>query len=233
MPAAIFLEHRTMRLVPGMQRRLPERTVERAPRLAGEGADRHRHEGKAGTDGAALRDAAAGKAGHDREAVDIGGLALVGCHAERGVALQMLDRDVILSRGERDVRGRNVVLEIDEGLLQSAVHRPARFDGEGPAGRGAGCSRGGWRRKAGRGGGTMARRVRGAQRGPRDPACPPRPRPCTAAAQRRRGETTRGRRHRRVCRRTGRTDSPADRSRRRRREDRRRCGGPLRRAASR
>ena len=50
-----------------------------------------------------LGNGALGQLGHDREAVDVGGLALVGRHAERGVALEMLDRAEAFARGERDV----------------------------------------------------------------------------------------------------------------------------------
>ena len=58
----------------------------------------------------------AAQAGHDGEAVDVGRLALVGRHAERGVALEVLDRAEALALGERDVGGGDVVLEVDEGL---------------------------------------------------------------------------------------------------------------------
>ena len=39
----------------------------------------------------------------DREARQVGGLALFGGHAERGVALEMFDRSKTLSGGEFDV----------------------------------------------------------------------------------------------------------------------------------
>ena len=64
--------------------------------------------------------------GHEREAGDVGGLALVGRHAERGVALQVLDRAEALALGERDVVGGDVVLEVDEGLAARAAHAPER-----------------------------------------------------------------------------------------------------------
>ena len=47
-----------------------------------------------------------GALGHQREAVDVGGLALVGGHAERRVAFQVLDRAEALALGELDVGGR-------------------------------------------------------------------------------------------------------------------------------
>ncbi len=59
---------------------------------------------------------AAGDSGENGEAGDVRRLALVGGHAERGVALHVLDGRVALSVSERDVAGGDVVLEVDEGL---------------------------------------------------------------------------------------------------------------------
>ena len=78
--------------------------------------------------GADLGDRAAGDLGHDREAGDVRRLALVGRHAERGVALQVLDRAEALVVGERDVLGGHVVLEIDEGLRAALLDVPERRD---------------------------------------------------------------------------------------------------------
>ena len=84
--------------------------------FAREGTDRYWRVRRPGASGAGLRDRAAGQFGEDREADDIGGLALVGRHPERGVALQMLYRAETLARGERDVGDGDIVLEIDEGF---------------------------------------------------------------------------------------------------------------------
>ena len=66
---------------------------------------------------------------HDRKRVDVGGLALVGAHAERGVALQMLDRLVAFLMRELHVLGGHVVLEIDEGLAAAPRRQlPDRLD---------------------------------------------------------------------------------------------------------
>ena len=54
--------------------------------------------------------------GGDGERVHVGGLALIGRHAGRGVALDVLDRAQALAHRELDVLGADVVLEIDEGL---------------------------------------------------------------------------------------------------------------------
>ena len=51
---------------------------------------------------------------HEAERVHVGGLALVGRHADGGVALHVLDRLEALAHRERDVLGGHVVLEVDE-----------------------------------------------------------------------------------------------------------------------
>ena len=70
----------------------------------GKGADRDGRVGRARGGRAQLRDGALGERGHDGVAVDAGGLALIGRHAERGVALQQLDRAIAFACGERHVR---------------------------------------------------------------------------------------------------------------------------------
>ncbi len=72
---------------------------------------------------------AAGQFGHQGEAVDVGGLALVGRHAERGVALEVLDRAEALALGELDIGDGDVVLEIDEGLALGVLDAPERRHG--------------------------------------------------------------------------------------------------------
>ena len=57
---------------------------------------------------------------------DVGGLALIGRHAERGVALEMLDRAEAFGCGERDVLVGHVVLEIDERLGLARADVPER-----------------------------------------------------------------------------------------------------------
>ena len=89
--------------------------------MAGERADRDRRVGRPERRGAGRGDRAAGQRRHDGEAVDVGGSALVGRHAERGVALEMLDRAEALALGQRDIVGGDVVLEIDERLLLRAA----------------------------------------------------------------------------------------------------------------
>ena len=83
---------------------------------AGNGADAGRRVGHAEGGCANLRDLAAKGIGKDCQPVDVRGLALVGGHAKGRVALQMLDRLISLARGEADIRGRDIILEIDKGL---------------------------------------------------------------------------------------------------------------------
>ena len=54
------------------------------------------------------------------------GLALVGRHAERGVALEVLGDAEAFARGELHVRHRDVVLEIDERLAATVRDLPQR-----------------------------------------------------------------------------------------------------------
>ncbi len=54
--------------------------------------------------------------GEDRQAVQVGGLALIGRHAERRVALEVLDEFKAFLAGEADIRRSHVVLQVDESL---------------------------------------------------------------------------------------------------------------------
>ncbi len=78
--------------------------------------------------GAGRRDVVAERAGQDRHAVDVAELALVGAEAHRGVALHVLDRAEAFARGERDVGGRDVVLQVDERLGAAAGGRGRRHE---------------------------------------------------------------------------------------------------------
>ena len=66
-----------------------------------------------------LRDRPVTSSERIREAGDAADPPLVGRHAERGVALEMLDRPKALALGKRDIVYRDVVLEIDKGLAGS------------------------------------------------------------------------------------------------------------------
>ena len=77
---------------------------------------------------ASLADAAVERARDDRDAVDVAGLALIGAEAERGVALDVLDRLEALAHGLLDAGGRHVVLEVDELLGRAARRLDVRRD---------------------------------------------------------------------------------------------------------
>ena len=64
-----------------------------------------------------------------RQRGHVAGLALIGRHAERGVALEMLDRAIALAPGEIDVGGGHVVLEVDEAVLGIGQVGGRRRDG--------------------------------------------------------------------------------------------------------
>ena len=87
-----------------------------AARAPGERAEADRIVGRAEARRADGGDRQAARLGEDGEAVQVRGLALVGRHAERGVALQVLDRLEAFALRQAHVRRRDVVLQVDEGL---------------------------------------------------------------------------------------------------------------------
>ena len=58
----------------------------------------------------------------------IAGLALIGRHPERGIALEMLDRAVAFGPGQIDIAKRNIVLKVDKGFARifGSKHGPDR-----------------------------------------------------------------------------------------------------------
>src|SRR5262245_46135759 len=121
-----------------MRRRKPGGAEVASAVMAGKGADGDRRIGRPEGGGADRADIAPGGGGEDGGAVGVAGLALVGRHAERRVALEMLGDAEALARGELHVGDRHVVLEIDEGLalaLLDLPHRAGRggLRGNGPA----------------------------------------------------------------------------------------------------
>ena len=103
--------------------RARDRTSRRATRPPNS-AEGHRRIGQAERRQPDLRDRLAERLGGDGERVHVRRLALVGRHAGRGVALDVLDRAHALARREPDVARGDVVLEIDERLGELAsLHR--------------------------------------------------------------------------------------------------------------
>ena len=99
-PEAGRIHRRAVGDMPVVHRRQPL-GPDLAVTLGRQRADRHRREGRAETRRADLGNLLAERVRHDGEAGHVRGLALVGRHAERRVALQMLDGD----RNLRDGRG--------------------------------------------------------------------------------------------------------------------------------
>ena len=76
---------------------------------------RNRHIGRAKGCRADIGDAAVLKRGHERQRRHVGRLALIGGHAQRGIAFQMFGCAKILAMGLRDILGGHVILEIHPG----------------------------------------------------------------------------------------------------------------------
>src|SRR5262245_2900065 len=126
-----------------MRRRKPGGAEVASAVMAGKGADGNRRVGRPEGGGADRADIAPGGGGENGGAVGVASLALVGRHAERRVALEMLGDAEALARGELDVGDRHVILEIDEGLALALFDLPHR------AGRDGWRGNGGTRRRSG------------------------------------------------------------------------------------
>src|SRR5262245_5970478 len=84
---------------------------------ARERAERDRRIGRAVGRRADLGDGNAKRVRGDGVTVDVRELTLIRAEAERSLTLVLLGRAIVLAHGEMDVGSRDVVLEIDEGLL--------------------------------------------------------------------------------------------------------------------
>ncbi len=114
-PLPDILEHPARALGPGMDRRAALGIEQCAAGRPCESAERHGRVGHAerGVTDAAHRHVE--RVCDDRQRLHVRRLALVGCHARRGVALHMLDRAEPLARRQQDVLGGDVVLVVHEG----------------------------------------------------------------------------------------------------------------------
>ena len=104
-----------------MRRRLAHGIEQLAACGASEGAEGDRRIGHAEGGEADFGNGLAKRVGHDAERVHVRGLALVGRHAGRGVALDVLDRAEAFAHRELDILRGHVVLEVDEGLSRVAA----------------------------------------------------------------------------------------------------------------
>ena len=91
--------------------------------MAGERSECLRGIGRAKCREADIDHRAAQRLRRDLEAVEVGGLALVGRHAVGRIALDMLNRFEALTDRKADVFCGNVVLEINEGFDPALVAR--------------------------------------------------------------------------------------------------------------
>ena len=69
-------------------------------------------------------DGLAGQFGHHRKAQHVAGLALIGGHAQRGVAFQMFDRDEAFLLGQLHILDRHIVLLIDPSAAFAGMDIP-------------------------------------------------------------------------------------------------------------
>ena len=139
-PAAVFPHLRAVGAVLRFERQPLQRADQRAAPTSGDDSHRHGDERRPVGRRPRLVDRSARQRGHGGEPVDARGLALVGRHAERRIALQVLDRDIAFARRERDVLQGHVVLEVDPS--------PSRRIRLRPCGRHAILTRRGVRRRA-------------------------------------------------------------------------------------
>ncbi len=116
LPQADVLEDGAMRQRPVVGGRGADRVEQVAAIVAGKTAERHRRVGHAERRQSDLWRGAVEALRHERQRVHARGLALVGRHAGRRVALDVLDRLEALPGREHQVAGRHVALEIDERL---------------------------------------------------------------------------------------------------------------------
>ena len=129
-PLADMLECGAVRTVPVIHAGQAHGIEQIADLAAGYGTESRRCVGHPEGGGADLRDFVAEGFGEDGKAIDVGRLALVRCHAERGVALHMLDRLVAFPHCQLHVGSGDVVLVIDKGFRAFALaHAVGDFPG--------------------------------------------------------------------------------------------------------
>ena len=116
-----------------MDRSAANRIEQIASRGSGERAERHRRIGRAEGREPHFGDRLLLRGGGDGERVHVGKLALVGRHAGRRIALDVLDRPHALLHRKLDVLDADVVLIVDEGL-DAAVAEDMQRRAERPAG---------------------------------------------------------------------------------------------------
>ena len=106
-----------MILVPLRDRRMPEGQNRGARPLSGNGAKINRGEGRAEGRCANFPWLFVAGLGHDADDIDIARLALINAHARRGIAFHMLDSVKAFAHGKADIIQRDIILNVDKGLV--------------------------------------------------------------------------------------------------------------------
>ena len=125
LPSAVMLEAGAQTRLGGMQGRFPNRLVEPPLAAAGDDAQGDRRKGRAVGGDAHFGHGAARGFRQPRNGVQVGGLALIQGHADRGVAFQMLHGAEVLRHGQIQIRQGDIVQQIDPLPLGCAARRPA------------------------------------------------------------------------------------------------------------
>ncbi len=123
LPGADVLEYRAPRSGPSVHRGLADGFEQHASRVAGEGTEGHGRIRHAECRVADIRNRSLQYIGDDTQGVHVRRLALVGCHAGGGVALDVLDRAEAFARCRPQVLRGDIVLEIDERRAAGGVGR--------------------------------------------------------------------------------------------------------------
>ena len=129
-------EHGGIGSVPVMERRAPDRAEVMADAAPRKRTERHRCVGRPEGGCHAHACTLTAHPGHQADGVQVAGLALIGGHAERGVALQVLDRDKTLITRDLQIARGHIGLEIDEGLAAPHQRRARRLHAPGLIGQG-------------------------------------------------------------------------------------------------
>ena len=120
LPAAEFFPERLVCLMPRVARHALEWPITAARPSGGQCAECHWFEGRAEFGGAHLARRSLGHRAHQDQRIDIAGLTLVGGHARRCVALEVLHRAVVLACGQGHIGCGDIILQVDKHLCRLA-----------------------------------------------------------------------------------------------------------------
>ena len=125
-----FVHPGTLADVPRRQRRSPDGDDQFTGIHSADGAEADRRHRGAERGGAHIPGGASELRRHVADDMRVAGLALVGCHAGGGIALDVLHRGVVFPQRQVDIRRGDVILEVNEGLGAGGTvrHGPVRLD---------------------------------------------------------------------------------------------------------